>query len=180
MARDMAHTVLAICSKSKILRKCLGRPFWFLNRLIWKHLPPSLHLLRPVRVYGMHFHALVRLRAARRQYFGTLFLRNRPELELLRGLLDQKSHGSSLAISVLACSKGPEVYSIAWTIRSARPDLKLSIHAVDISQDVLHFAERGIYSLKSPDVSNAPNHERVTQTGDLTWNTWRDQNASLF
>src|SRR3989454_6027519 len=180
MARDMAHTVLAICSKSKILRKCLGRPYWFLNRWIWKHLPASLRLLRPVRVYGMHFHSLVRLRAARRQSVGTFFLRNRPELELMRRLLDQKSHGSSLAISVLACSKGAEAYSIAWTIRSARPDLKLRMHAVDISQDVLEFAERGVYSLKSPDVLNAPNHEGVTETGVVTWNTWRDQDTSIF
>ena len=128
----------------------------------------------------MHFHSLVRLRAARRQSVGTFFLRNRPELELMRGLLDQKSHGSTMAISVLACSIGAEVYSIAWRIRSARPDLKLSIHAVDISQDILKFAEGGIYSLKRPDVLNAPIHNRVTETGDLTWNIWRDQNASIF
>jgi chemotaxis methyl-accepting protein methylase len=95
----------------------------------------------------------------------------------MRRLLDQKSHSASVAISVLACSKGAEVYSIAWTIRSARPDLKLSIHAVDISQDILEFAQRGVYSLESPDVLNTPNHERVTDRGDLTC---RDQNASIF
>jgi chemotaxis methyl-accepting protein methylase len=129
----------------------------------------------------MHLHALARLPAARRQSTTTFFLRNRPELELMRCLLDQKSHGSSLAISVLACSKGAEAYSIAWTIRSARPDLKLRMHAVDVSQDVLEFAERGIYSLKSPDLLNAPNHEGVTETGDLAWKTSRDQeDASIF
>jgi len=54
------------------------------------------------------------------------------------------------------------------------------MHAVDISQDVLEFAERGIYSLKSPDVLNAPNHEGVTETTDLAWKTSRDQDASIF
>ena len=129
----------------------------------------------------MHVHALVRMRATRRQFLATFFLRNRPELELMRRLLEQKVNGSSLQISVLGCSKGAEVYSIVWTIRSARPDLKLRIHAVDISQDVLEFAERGIYSLKSPDLLNAPNHEGVTETGDLAWKTSRDQeDASIF
>jgi chemotaxis methyl-accepting protein methylase len=134
----------------------------------------------------MHLHALVLLsrdynmRTTRRQYVATYFLRNRPELELMRRLLDQKGDGSGLQISVLGCSKGAEVYSIAWIIRSARPDLKLRIHAVDISQDVLELAERGVYSLKSPDVFNAPNHEGVTETGDVTWNTWRDQDTSIF
>ena len=134
----------------------------------------------------MHLHALVLLsrdynmRTTRKQYVATFFLRNRPELELMRRLLDHKGDGSSLQISVLGCSKGAEVYSIAWIIRSARPDLKLRMHAVDISQDVLELAERGVYSLKSPDVFNAPNHEGVTKTGVVTWNTWRDQDTSIF
>src|SRR2546427_8228546 len=98
----------------------------------------------------------------------------------MRRLLDQKGDGSSLQISVFGCSKGAEVYSIALIISSARPDLKVRMHAVDISQDVLELAERGIYSLKSPDVFNAPNHEGVTETGDVTWNTWRDQDTSIF
>lgn len=151
-----------------------------LNRWIWQHLPRSLSLLPPIRVYGRHLHALVRMRATRRQYVATFFLRNRPELELMRRLLDQKSDGSSLHISVLGCSKGAEVYSIAWIIRSARPDLKLRMHAVDISQDVLEFAARGTYSLKSPDALNPPNHEGVTETGDLARNTSRDQDTSIF
>jgi len=154
--------------------------YFLLNGWIWKHLPRPLSLLPPIRLYGRHLHTLVRMRATRRQAVATFFLRNRPELELMRRLLDQKGDGSSLQISVLGCSKGAEVYSIAWTIRSARPDLKLRMHAVDISQDVLEFAERGIYSLKSPDVLHAPNHEGVTETVDLAWNTSRDQDESIF
>ena len=69
----------------------------------------------------------------------------------------------SLDISVLACSKGAEVYSILWIMRSARPDLKISMHALDISQEILEFAERGVYSLTSPDVFNASNREAITR-----------------
>jgi chemotaxis methyl-accepting protein methylase len=131
-------------------------------------------------MYGRHLHALVRLRGERHQYFSTFFLRNRAELELMRRLLDQKAHGSSLDISVLACSKGAEVYSILWTIRSARPDLRLSTHAVDVSREILEFAEKGVYSRTSGVVSQAPDHESITERGDVTWNTCRDQNAPIF
>jgi chemotaxis methyl-accepting protein methylase len=116
----------------------------------------------------------------RRQYIGTFFLRNRPELELMRSVVDQMGRGASVEMSVVACSKGAEVYSIAWAIRSARPDLKLSMHAVDISPDVLEFAERGVYSLRSQAALNRPDHERITERGDVTAQTWRDQNASIF
>ena len=99
--------------------------------------------------YGSHLNFLVRRLAERTQNHSTFFLRNRPELELMRRLLGQAGHGSDLAITVLACSQGAEVYSIAWTIRSARPDLKLRLHAVDIAPDIVQFAKAGIYSLES-------------------------------
>ncbi len=82
----------------------------------------------------------------------------------MRRLLDRKVPGSSLDISVLACSKGAEVYSILWTIRSVRPDLKLITYAVDISQEILEFAERGVYSRRS----------------DVFWNASTLQNRSIF
>src|SRR4029453_18835746 len=120
------------------------------------------------------------LHAARSQSFGTFFLRNRPELDLMRGLVNRQSPGARLAIAVLACSKGAEVYSIAWAIRSARPDLKLDIHALDTSREILAFAERGVYSLESPDAFDATNHDGIAARQDVTWNTCRDQSAPIF
>jgi SAM-dependent methyltransferase len=79
--------------------------------------------------------------------FYTSFFRNRPLLELAYRLSDKKCEGSNLAISVLGCSIGAEVYSILWTIRSRRPDLKVNVRAIDISKDVLEFAQRGVYPL---------------------------------
>jgi hypothetical protein len=52
---------------------------------------------------------LIRLRAARQPNFGTLFLRNRAQLELIRRLSDKKEKGSTLRIAVIPCSKGAEV-----------------------------------------------------------------------
>jgi chemotaxis methyl-accepting protein methylase len=89
---------------------------------------------------------LVRLLAARQQYFGTFFLRNRPAFELMRRLAEEKAEGSTLRIAVLACSIGAEVYSILWTIRSARPDLKIRVCAMDISEEILNFAKKAVYA----------------------------------
>jgi chemotaxis methyl-accepting protein methylase len=163
-----------------LLRGGLARPRLFVAGQLWKHIPPSLRALSPVRSYGMHLHAAVRRHVGRRQYFGTFFFRNRPELELIGRLVARAHHGSSWGVSVLACSKGAEVYSIAWTIRSARPDLKLSLHAVDISSDILAFAEGGVYSLRSDDVPNGAHSSAVVGAQGVTWNTCRDQNASIF
>jgi len=147
----------------------LGTRYLFMARQVWMHLPRSVRVLAPGQIYGRHLHTLVRQRATRRQSFGTFFLRNRPELELMGSLVDQKRYGSSLRISVLACSKGAEVYSIAWAIGSKRPDLKLGLHAIDICQEILDFAERGVYSLESADDGE-----------DISRTTSRDQNASIF
>src|SRR5262245_19267934 len=152
---------------SKILRRCL-RTYLSLNRRIWIRLPASIRLRFLGRAYGRHLHALVCLHAERKQYHSTFFLRNRPELQLMCRLLDQKASDSSLHIAVLACSKGAEVYSILWAIRSARPDLRISTNALDISREIVEFAERGVYSRNNANVQKAGNHEYVTEIGDVT------------
>jgi chemotaxis methyl-accepting protein methylase len=82
----------------------------------------------------------------------------------MRRLLDRQLNGAAVKIAVVACSKGAEVYSIAWKLRSARPDLKLRIRAIDISQEVIDFAAAGIYSMDSLDFQKT-----LDQTGELTW-----------
>jgi hypothetical protein len=106
---------------------------------------------------------LVRLRSAGHQYHGTFFLRNRPELKLLRDIANEKALGSTLTIAVLACRKGAEVYSVVWAVRSARPDLNLIIHAVDISNDVVKIAEEGLYSTAPNSLVNSQIFERLTE-----------------
>jgi len=132
------------------------------------------------QLYGRHLHALVRRHAVRSQSFGTFFLRNRPELELMRGLADRHTHGDCLAIAVLACSKGAEVYSMTWAIRSARPDVKLDVCALDTSREILSCAEQGVYSRQDPDVLDQTNHSDVMAQRDVAGTTWRDQIASMF
>jgi len=94
-------------------------------------------------------------------------------------LLDQKDLGSEANIAVLACSKGAEVYSIVWAIRTARPDLKLRLHALDISEEILEFAEGGVYSLAEAVAEKQTNVDRAA-SGDVNWNTSRDQIAPIL
>ena len=132
------------------------------SKLVWQSVPARLRNLYPVRCYGASLHTLVRLHANRRQYFGTFFLRNRPALELMLRLAQQKVHGSTLRIAVLACSIGAEVYSILWTLRSARPDLKIVLCAVGISKEILNVAEKGIYATRTSELVGAQIFERLT------------------
>ena len=92
-------------------------------------------------------------------------------------LLKKKPQGASLDLCILACSKGAEVYSILWAIKSARPDLKVKTYAIDISREILDFAERGIYSRRSLDIVSSENHQNGSKAKDATW---RDQNVSIF
>src|SRR4029077_4693911 len=85
-------------------------------------------------------------------------------------LANQRAQGSTLRITVLACSNGAEVYSILWTVRSARPDLKLIVHAIDISNEILEIANKGLYSLHAHELMDSPIFERLTE----------EEMASLF
>ena len=96
-------------------------------------------------------------------YLGTLFLRNRPALELMRRLVEKEDAGARLRIAVLGCSIGVEVYSILWTLRSSRPDLELALHAVDISPEVLDVAERGVYSPEASELVKSPIFDGLTE-----------------
>lgn len=176
----MAQRAFYKVSRSRSVQRYLRRVYLRGNGWIWRRLPASLSSWRLVRAYGVHLQGWIQLLATRRQYVGTFFFRNRPELELLIRLLDQKAQGSNLDMSVLACSKGAEVYSISYAIRCARPDLKVSLRALDIAKDVLEFAERGVYALRSYDISAALSPGFFAQGGDVAMNTFREQNASIF
>jgi chemotaxis methyl-accepting protein methylase len=148
-----------------------------LNRRIWARLPLSVRLGASGRAYGRHLHGLVQQLSRRFQSHGTFFLRNRAELELMCRLQDKKPPGSGLRLSILACSKGAEVYSILWALRSARPDLKISTWALDISAEILKFAEKGHYTLGGPEVGNGDVTGSAPKTTDATW---KDQPVSIF
>ena len=112
-------------------------------------------------------------------HLGTHFLRNRPALELMRRLVQEKEEGARLRIAVLGCSIGVEVYSILWTLRSSRPDLELDLDAVDISPDVLRIAERGVYNAEASQMVHFPIFAGLTETERTMMFDWEGDTAQI-
>jgi len=173
------YPILTKAARLRVLGKSPANLYLRLNKRIWERLPSRLRNLYPVRSYGAWLHRLVCLGASHRQYFGTFFLRNRPLLELMRRLAGQKPHGATLRIAVLGCSIGAEVYSILWIIRSARPDLKVLVDAVDISKEILSFAEKGIYAPNASELVGASIFERMTEAEMVEMFDWQGDQAKV-
>jgi SAM-dependent methyltransferase len=133
-----------------------------LNRQLWRRMPDSMRRDGVVRLYGRCVHALARIRGGRVQAFNTCFLRNRPELELIRRLMEGKGSNEIVKVAVVGCSTGPEAYSVAWRIRSTRPDLDLTITGVDISPHAVAVARRGSYSASRANPLSSIVFERMT------------------
>lgn len=148
--------------RSRLLGKSPVSAYLRLNQRMWNNLPSSFTALSPMRLYGSFLHRLARIEGVRGQAFSTFFLRNRPELELIRRLLELKSNGGTLRVAVLGCSTGAEAYSVAWRIRSARPDLTLILHALDISKQAVEFAKSGVYSLTDSQLTATNIFEHMT------------------
>jgi len=134
-----------------------------LNMGIWRRLPSKLRNTTPMSSYGTILHRLVCRHSSRSQATITFFFRNRPELELMRRLAGKKPEGSTLNIAVLGCSIGAEVYSILFTIRSARPDLNVRVCAVDNSAEVLKVAREGVYNSHCFDLGGSSIFQRMTE-----------------
>jgi chemotaxis methyl-accepting protein methylase len=168
-------------SRSRLARKYIGRPYLLVNRWIWDRLPASFRHFSFVHWYGSHLHSLSQIRVTRTQYIGTFFFRNRPELELLNRLLDQIGQSSTLDMAVLGCSKGAEVYSFSYAIRTQRPDLNLRLCALDISKDVLEFAEVGVYALNNEEEPARESPVSLGRGGHVDVMTSKDQGVrSIF
>lgn len=168
--------------RARVLGKSPVGGFLRLNQRLWNTLPSALSAFRPIHRYGHFLNSLARIQVGRAQALSTYFLRNRAELELIRRLLDPSPKGAEIKVAVLGCSTGAEAYSIAWSIRSARPDLELKLQAMDISKQAVEFAERGVYSLAKPQLVNtsifsvmtpAEMDEMFLKNGDeLTVKSW--------
>lgn len=150
-------------AKRRSARELIVWVFLGVNRRVWVRLPAWVVDLSPVQVYGRWLHGLVCLGADREMYLGTHFLRNRPTLELMRRLVQDKGDGAPVEIAVLGCSIGVEVYSILWTLRSWRPDLELVVQAVDISPAVVEVGERGVYGPGASELVRWPIFDGLTE-----------------
>ncbi|HEY7000605.1 MAG TPA: CheR family methyltransferase [Candidatus Udaeobacter sp.] len=174
-----SHPILAKLARFQFLGRSPVGFYLRLNKLVWNRLPSRVRNLNVIRSYGMWLHSLVCLSARRQQFFGTFFLRNRPALELMRRVAGQKPHGATLTIAVLGCSVGAEIYSILWTLRATRPDLKVILEAVDISPEIVSFAEKGIYTPNTSDLVGASIFERLTEAEKVEMFDWDGDQATV-
>jgi chemotaxis methyl-accepting protein methylase len=147
---------------------------------IWRHLPVSFQQNAAGIAFGRHIHRLVQEHANRKQFFGTFFLRNRAELRALCNLVKDRPTGAKVSIAVIACSKGAEVYSIVWALQGCRPDLDVRVFAIDISEEILEFASRGVYSLRSGDPDMNAGADANATGQEIAFHTIIDQNAPIF
>jgi chemotaxis protein methyltransferase CheR len=157
----MVETVLARMASLRILGRSPVGAYLRLNEWVWDRLPRSVRTRRPVHSFGHLVHSLVRLQD-RRMYLGTFFLRNRPELELIGRLSTSKGKDRAVKIAILGPSNGAEVYSIAWAIRSAHPEVDLRMEAVDISAEVVEAAQNGVYRAGRSELVDEPIFDRMT------------------
>jgi chemotaxis methyl-accepting protein methylase len=179
MMSDKWSKRLAKAADPRLLGKSPANFYLRLNRRLWQRLPSRMRDWHLIRTYGAWLHTLVCLRARREMLLGTFFIRNRPALELMRRLADQKAAGATLKITVLACSIGAEVYSILWTIRSARPDLKIVLYGMDISREILSFAERGIFTPDTSEMVHASIFARLSEHEKSEMFDWEGDQAKV-
>jgi SAM-dependent methyltransferase len=136
--------------------------FLRINRRLWPKVPAKLVSPDSMQSYGRVLHKIVCAQGQREPFYPTFFLGNRSKLELIRRLADRKKLGETLSVTVLGCRTGAEAYSVAWRIRSARPDLRLILHAVDASKPAVEFAKRGVYLPATSPFAGTANFERLT------------------
>jgi SAM-dependent methyltransferase/mannose-6-phosphate isomerase-like protein (cupin superfamily) len=160
--RSWTRRLLGWLIRCKIFGKSPVNAVLRLNRRLWDNLPVSFTSVGPIRLYGECLHKLAGIHNDRTQAFATFFLRNRPQLELIRRLVQRRTDTETLRVAVLGCSIGAEAYSVAWTIRSARPDIRLVLQAVDISRKAVEVGKCGSYGLASA-ATNTDLFERMTE-----------------
>ena len=172
-------TISDIHKDSSIRQKLFGFYHKQLKR-VWWHWPAFARQWPAAYVFARHLDRIVRLTSDREQHFATFFLRNRPALDMLRRMAEEKPRNARLNMTIVACSKGAEVYSMAWVIRSARPDIDLRIHAIDISPEIVEFAARGVYSMRKASDLDLTSEEIVRQKRDVAAIPSNDREAWLF
>ena len=162
-----------------MLKRRLEAAFIEANRRIWERLPTFVRDMRGVQRYGRLLHALTLRSSDREMYLGTLFLRNRPALELMSRLAAKKPAGSTIRIAVLGCSIGVEVYSILWTLRRSRPDLTAIVDAVDVSPEVLAIGEAGVYGSHASTMVHWSLFDQLTETESREMFDWDGDDAHV-
>jgi SAM-dependent methyltransferase len=131
-----------------------------ISEKIWYRLPEKITNSRPFIYAGKVIHRKVCMWQKREPWaLYTRFFRNRSQLEVLCNLISQRPLNSALKLAVLGCSTGAEVYSIIYFIKDVRPDIRLHVAGIDISEEAIQKAKTGIYTLADCEVQHLSEEE---------------------
>ena len=125
--------------------------------ILWSTLPGTMRSWKVTRAIGQLIHRRVRRvqpRVGTADY--TRFLRNPPQLELLRDLVLEMPRGVPLRLAVLGCSTGAELYSAVSVVRTARPEEEIRALGIDISETSIRAAASGVYAPDSRELMGVP------------------------
>lgn len=121
--------------------------------MLWNGIPPAARSSKPARALGRRIHR----RACRIQARGgacyTRFFRNVPQLELIRDLVVQMRPGVPVKMASIGCSTGAELYSALWLIRRARPAQTIEAVGIDMAEECVQAAARGVYPFRVVEVA---------------------------
>lgn len=110
---------------------------------------PSLNVLRATNAWKMFRHRMVERYGERENSTFTGFLRLPAQFEALAGPVIEhvlaKRAGKDLKIGVIGCSNGSEAYTIASVIANRRPDVRFTVNAYDIDNEMIKKAREASY-----------------------------------
>ena len=118
------------------------------RQVLWTWLS-SHHPDAPLtRAYGRLLHRRNRrLQVRHPEGLFTFFVRNPAQFAVLHDIALEWPPAMPMRLAAIGCSTGAELYSALWTIRSARPGLRVVGTGVDISDEALAAAQRARYPL---------------------------------
>lgn len=80
---------------------------------------------------------------------------------------------------MLGCSTGCEVYSVLWSIRTARPDLDVRTQALDIAPQIVEAARRAVYTSESSELVGSSIFERLNEQERVGMFDWDGDRATV-
>jgi chemotaxis methyl-accepting protein methylase len=128
--------------------------------IFWNSLPRPVRSWKPTRALGRRIHRRACRIHARGGACYTRFFRNVPQLEVVRDLVLEMPAGRPVKLLSIGCSTGAELYSALWLIRMARPSMDVQGLGVDMAEECIEAAFRGIYPFRVPEVAVA----RISET----------------
>jgi hypothetical protein len=121
--------------------------------MFWNGLSPQVRSWRYTQHLGRRIHRRARRIQPRGGGCFTRFFRNLPQLEVVRDLVLEMPRGAPVKIVSVGCSTGADLYSTLWLIRTARPTQDVQALGIDLVEECVQAASRGVYPFRVIEVA---------------------------